>query len=735
MERICLSGTLLAALIASAGCSGGGDDDGAVDPECQLDGAGGEAEPTPGFPYDFEVFKSDIAPLLVDNCTAGNCHLPGEPPAGANGGYTVWANAKSDDCERVKTFKAFVAKSDTTTPANSRTLYAINGGLATHPVKVTTVSGGTLDAAILTKLTDYITKARETCVAAGQCQGGGGVDYFDYAAFQDRVQPALDAAGGVGCSSSAACHAPPTGQLGFALNPAPARDSAEMQANYEAVKAKISLDGEPRTTILYQQATVKHGGGVSTTVDATGASAIEDFIAKAIQARGEQGNPGGCANPALLSVDVFEEEILPILQGRIDLNNQGGQNVTTGCTRETCHGVSRPGALTLIQTDPVEKQLENFACFVNLVSPSSSQVLLCPSDSGACIKAPHPGDRIFADADDKNYQRILSYLFSANTDNVPVDFAFYATKIDAIFNNVNAVENGAQGRTCADTNACHGIQVVGQEPPNGSNFGILGGAGENVNRLKANFTEAAAFINFTTPDGSSLFLYPTNEIADVDNNAFATGTVHPGGADFAVDSQFALDILKFAGGLRPDGQGFQLNWLITGAFQGVANVDDEALFNEETILPKIFDQSGGDEQAGQWVGFFSNDQRIDVGNFLTGDAGNGRTAYAVAYIFNATTIQQRVEVELSPENDALLYVGGSQTQINAGNTGSLTVIVPPTRGGATDPLQSRIMIKLFQAADQADMAFQLRLLRADNNQPFTDVGEELFFKLDQVGGL
>jgi hypothetical protein len=740
MERICLSGTLLAALIASAGCFGGdGGDDDVVDPECVLTD---ENERTPGYPFNFEVFKTDIAATLVANCTAGNCHLPGEPPTGANGNYIVWAGAADDDCDRVKTFKAFRDMSDLTVPANSKINTSLNGALPTHPVKAA-AAGGTLDDAIVAKLLDFIVKANEACVADGGCAPATGVDYFDKAVFESTIQPALDAAGGVGCSSSVACHAPPTGQGLFVFTPNAAAGSADITANYEAVKNKISLTGDvnqdPTKTVFYIQATVAHGGGLSTQVNAAGATALADFIQKAITAKGnvDPGNNTGCANPAQLNLDVWEEEIFPILNGDIDLNDQDNEGVVTGCTRPTCHGVARPGALTLIPTDPPEVQLANFACFVNLASPSSSPVLLCPTDQPGCPKdhSAIGGGRVFADANDNNYERILSYLFSANSDNIPLDFAFYALKVDGtIFNNRNAVEDGAQGRTCADTISCHGISVATQRPPNGSNFGIIPDAGKNVDILKANFIEASTMINFQTVEGSSLFLYPTNAIADEENFEFATGTVHPGGADFAIDSQFALDILQFAGGLRPNGAGEQLNWLIAGAFQGVADIDDQTIIDEENITPQIFENSGGDELAGEWDAFFSPVGRVDVQNFIGGVAGAGRTVFAVAYILNQTTIDQRVEVELSPENDAKLYVGLSETQVNANNTGSLTITIPPSR--ATDnPVSNRILVKLFQAEGADQLAFTIRLLRADNDQPFNDVGKELVIQLDAAGGI
>jgi hypothetical protein len=620
----------------------------------------------------------------------------------------------------------------------------LDGGSPTHPLKTTT-AGGTMDPAILTRLLDFIVEANKACVADNGCAPNTGVDYFDPAAFAASVQPALNAAGGgVGCAGSTACHQGPTGQAGFVLNPNPAAGSAEITANYEAVKTKILLSGDvnqdPKSVLFYLQATVKHGGGLSTQVDAAGAAAIQDFIAKAITARGnvDPGSNAGCANPAVLSVDVFGDEILPILRGEIDLNDQENEGNRTGCASQPCHGRARPGSFELLPSASPEEQLANFACFVNLASPSNSPILDCPTGDSGCPKNHEAvgGGRVFADANDNNYQRILSYLFSANTDNIPLDFAFYATKIDSIFNNRNAVQDGAQGITCADSIGCHGVSVAGQRPPNGSNFGILAEAGTNVPRLKANFIEALSMINFQTPEGSSLFLYPTNAIADPDNFEFATGTVHPGGEDFAVDSQFALDILQFAQGLTPNGNGNQNNWLIAGAFQGVADVDDQTPIDEINATPKIFDRSGGDELSGQWEPFFSNDDRVDVQNFIQGDAGAGRTVFAVAYLVNVTTIPQRVEVELTPENDAKLFVGGGEAQVAANNTQSLTITVPPSRD-STDPTGNRILIKLFQAAGEAELAFQLRLLRADNNnQVFNDVGRELVIVLaGDTGGI
>src|SRR5262249_44632407 len=189
-----------------------------------------------------------------------------------------------------------------------------------------------------------------------------------------------------------------------------------------------------------------------------------------------------------------------------------------------------------------------------------------------------------------NSQRLLSYPFAAKTVATPIDFAFSARQIDTIFNDVNAVQGGAQNRTCADVVACHGVTIAGQRPPNGSNFAILANA-TSKDRLGANFASALNFINFLSPQGSSLFMYPTDEIANLAGNRFATGLHHPGGLDFAVNSVQATAILTWAAGLRPDGQGFHQNWLVGGDYAAAAITDPTAI-DEVNVKPSLFDPDG-----------------------------------------------------------------------------------------------------------------------------------------------
>ncbi len=721
---------LPAALIGGAGCWGDVPVRAFASEECALDGNDAENERSPGYPYAFDVFKNDIAPLLTADCAAGGCHGEAAPPAGGSGGFVVFAGAADDECARVKTFKEFRDEVDLTAPANSRVIFALEGGELTgnvpHPLSYAASADGQV---VLEAIVAFIEQASATCVAGGGCAPDVR-DFFDFARFQGAIQPGLDAAGGGAGCSAAGCHQPPDGQRGFALPVNPAPDSAEMQASYEAVKSRISLEADPRATLFYVKATAQHGGG-STVVDQETADALADWIADAVAARGDADDLG-CANPAQLDLGVFRDEIMPILRGDVNLNPGEDQGIATGCTRGPCHGQKRPGSLALIPTDPPEVQLANFACFVSLTSPVSSQVLLCPRNHPGCAKSPHPGDELLVGTDDLNYQRLLSFLFSSVTDVTPLDLAFYARRIEPMFDDRGAVQGGSS-RTCADTSQCHGIAAAGGAPPNRANFGIIRGPAEDMNRLRANFTETSAFINFLSPDQSSLFLYPTNEIADLDNPA-ATGFDHPGGEDFAVDSPFARDILTFAQGLRPDGDGYQRSWLVAGDYPGAGGIGQQTSVDEEAVTPIIFDESGGTGLAGKWDALFEDGETIDVAGFLGGDVGSGRVAYAVAYLYNTTVSDLDLDVELSSHGDARFYIGEDQAQVAAGETFRVALTIPPSRASEA-PTGTRILAKLFDAPENSGMSFSVRLFRAGTNRVLDGQTRELIIKLGPRGGV
>jgi hypothetical protein len=713
---------MLAALVAGAGCTG--QVPLRLVDDCALDGNDAENERSPGYPYDFQTFKQDIAPVLAADCATGGCHGEAEPPAGSNGGFVVFAGADVDSCARVKTFKEFRDKVDLTTPAASRMIFALEGGELTgnvrHPLDYTASEDG---QAALDAIVAFIEQASATCVAGGGCAPDVR-DYFDLARFQDEVQPGLDAAG----CSAAGCHQPPDGQRGFALPASPERDSPEMQASYDAVTSRISLDADPRATLLFVKATQSHSG--STAIDQQTADALVAWIAAAVAARGD-GDDLGCANPAQLDLAVFRDEILPILRGDVNLNPGGDQGIATGCTREPCHGQPRPGSLMLIPTDPPEMQLANFACFVSLTSPVSSQVLLCPRNHPGCAKSPHPGDQLLVGVDDLNYQRLLSFLFSAVTEVTPLDLAFYVRRIEPMFDDRGAVEGSAV--TCADTSQCHGIAAAGGAAPNGANLAIIRGPAGDMNRLKANFTEASAFINFLSPDQSSLFLYPTNEIANLDNPA-ATGFDHPGGADFAADSSFAQNILTFAQGLRPDSDGFQRSWLVAGAYPGSGGTGQETSVDEETVTPIILDESVGTALAGKWDALFEEGPEVDIARFLGGEVGSGRVAYAVSYLYNTTATDLDLDVELSSQGDARFYVGDDRADVAAGETFRVALTIGPSRASEA-PTGTRILVKLFDDPARSGMSFSVRLFHAGTNRVLDGQTRELIVKLGPRGGV
>ncbi len=711
---------LVVGALVAAGCTS--DVVPAIDSTCGLDA---ETERSPGYPYDLALWNEEVAPLLARDCTQAGCHADAAPPAGRSGGLTVFGAVTA--CDRVKTFDQVRRKVDLVAPEKSRLLVAAQGGRLSadvpHPFDYGEVEGG---QAALDLLTGFVERARATCVADGGCAPDRR-DFFDLAAFEATIAPGLDAAGGgQGCAATAACHAPPDGQLGFSLPPSPQPGSAAMEAASRAVTSRVELDAEPTATLFYVRATTPHADGASTTVDDDTARAILVWIGEAIAARGDG---EGCADPAQLDLGVFRDDILPILRGDVDLNGSGG--IATGCTRSVCHGERRPGALLLDPDAPPEDQLANFACFVSLSSPSSSQVLLCPRKDARCSVQPHPGDRIFGNsAEDQNYQRVMSFLFSAVTDSTPLDFAFFARRINPMFEDEGAVAGATANLTCADTRSCHGIALATQRPA-GGNLAILPGAGEDVDMLSVNFTEASAFLNFITPEQSSLFLYPTDLIADRDNPV-ATGIPHPGGAGFAPDSRFARDVLTFARGLRPDADGFQPSWLIAGDYPAF-DLREVTLVDEEADRPRIFDRSRGRKLGGLWDALFSDAAEVDVGGFLRGEVGDGRIAHAVAYVFNTTPSELEVVVELSSINAAFLRLDdGDVIELAPGATLRSSVTVPsaPSAGASGG---SRIWIKLFEAPGDGGMRFSVRLLRPNRDAPYAD--GELFLKLGPTGGI
>ncbi len=682
----------------------------ATNPECQLDS---QSEQTPGYPFDVDAFGSEVLPALAQSCGASGCH---GSPAGA-GGLTIWAAAQPGDCDFGKTFNSVVTKIDLTTPANSRLIAAVSGGSASHPFKYPDTAP---QLATLKKFADAAAKK--------YAEGGGGVtpppgpSPYDYKVYQAQIQPMFERCAGAGCHG--------TGAGGFTIKAAPAPGSADMEANFVAASSRGNLAAPEKSTI-YVKSTVKHAGGASTLVDDAQAKQLLAWIADAATNAGDNPNPA-CAPIAKFNAGVFASEVLPILSGALDLNAPGGPARGGGCMSGVCHGVDRgPGTLSLVPGAPTATLLQNFVCFVNLSAPSASEILACPLDSPGCRRNPHPGQDVLGGATDLNYQRLLGYVFGAKADVSPMDFAFFVRKINPIFNDLAAVENGAQGRTCADSVACHGIGVAGQAAPNGSDFGIIPSAA-TPDRLAFNFVASTSFANFLNPQESSLFLYPTDEIANTAAHPFATGLPHPGGLDFAVNSAEARAILQWSGGLRPDAQGFQRNWLVAGDFPATL-ITDPTLVDETTVIPAIFDRSGGAFNAGQWDGLFSDVREVDLNVAFPRPSTSGRAAYAVSYAINTVPRQIRAQVLVATNNPVRIYINGAlAAQNNASGGATAFMTLPPA--GSTGAKPTRIMIKLLQRA--ADQRFAFTAQFSDElGTPLTDASRELVFTLGPNGGI
>jgi hypothetical protein len=710
--------TRLLALLASVsapllvGCfgGGGGGDDGTPsdgDPACEIDQDG---EKEPGFPFSVDKFRDNVLPQLLQNCSGGACHAPG-----ASGGFQLWADALEDNCNFAKSFNEVTSIIDLTTPANSRIL--ITGvSRQGHPQPFADTSGTGYLA-----IKDYVDTAAANAVP--QEPPTGDANPFDPAYFKSDVQPALDRAG---CSNGTPCHGDGAG--GFRLKAA-ASAQADLDANMAQAVGKAPLAGEPNATPLYFRATNAHLG--STAMAAADAQKLLKWITDAKNKAPDNGNVD-CAALTNFNLGVFESEILGILNGELDYNEPDRQGRGAGCMSAACHGTSRgPGSLSLIPTAPTAEILQQFVCFVDLTSPSQSEVLLCPSGDtgGGCRVNPHPGDDFFDDANDLNYQKIIGFLIGAQAEVSPHDFAFFSRKINPIFNDPEATVDGGQVETCSGTGACHGIAVVGQPPPNGSDFGIIPNASEIVS-LTANFASATGFVSFLNPGQSSLFLYPTDEIANV-ANPFATGRPHPGGPDFAVDSEEALLILKWAAGLRPDNQGFIRDWLVLGDFPAQL-ITDRTVVNEATIKPKIFDRNGGSFNNGEWDGFFSEEAEVDLNIPFNRNATAGRVAYASAFIINTDSSDIEAQIIVDTDNPVRIYVNGTLAA-TSNNGGTVTAIANLPASSKREP-STHVLIKLLQRADDADFAFTAQV-QDDIGNVLTDETGELVFTLAPDGGL
>lgn len=697
--------------LCTAACSGDvtGEDPGATAPECQLDS---KSEKSPGYPFDVQQFATEVMPVIGNSCATAGCHAP---PTG-QGTFTVWASAKQGDCDFAKTFNSVVAKVDLATPANSRFVAVVSGGSPTHPFTFQPA------AAELATLRGFV----EGASARYAADGGGqtpppGPSPFDYATYQSTIQPMLERCTGAACHSS--------GQGGFTLTAMPAPDSAEMEANFVAVTGRANLV-TPANSVIFTRSTVVHGAGASKTIDGTQSAALIAWIEDAKKNAGNNPNPT-CAPINKFNSGVFASELLPIMSGDLDLNSANGQALGAGCRSAACHGIDRgPGKLSLPATADTATLLQNFACFVNLASPAASEILACPLNSPGCRSYPHPGQDVLGGANDFNYQRLLAYIYGGNAATSPLDFAFFARRVHPILNDPNAVEGGAQGRSCADAASCHGISVAGQSAPNGSDFAVIANA-SGLDRLTFNFVSSTGFVNFLNPRGSSLFMYPTDEISNRAGNPFATGIPHPGGVDFAVDSFEARTILQWAGGLRPDAAGFIRNWLVVGDFPAT-QIIDPTLIDETAVVPKIFDRGGGAFNRGEWDGLFSDEAEVDLDVAFPRNVNAGRVAYASAYVINTVPRTLRVQLTVTTNNPIRVYVDGALAAQNVDSGGASAFLTLGAAGSNAKPV--RIMLKILQRETDGRFAFNARL-RDEQGVVLSETSREVVFTLGPNGGI
>ena len=667
--------------------------------ECSINST---AEKGPGYPFDLAVYETQLLPTMT-GCTGGACHDDGNATS-----FTVFSPNAKGDCGFAQTFNSLSANIDLNNPSQSKVVLALTTGGTTHPVK--------LDAAAALYL-DYATKASEKL---GNVQPPAQQNPLDYEVFKTQIQPILDAAGNATCTS-AGCHGGGAGNFTLKAN---AVADADLEANLTAVSQRISLLQEPNTTTFYLKATNLHGFGGSRVVNATEASTILAWITDAVN--NQNPVPTGCADPALFNVDVFRDDIQPVLFGLLD-----GQQ---SCAAAACHGSGGGTKLIIKESNTPEQNLASFACFVNLENPVASEIVRCPQNLAPCRVGAgnHPGEEIWEDINDPNYQRILSFLYATKTTTAPLDFAFFARNINSIFNDVNAVQGGTANITCAN-NACHGIPVAGAPPPNFSNFGIISSASDKAT-LQANFGQALNFTNFITPEGSSLFLYPTDEIANLEN-PFATGLNHPGGKDFEVDSIQALAILKWAKGLRPNNQGFVLDWLVAGDYNA-SLITTQTIIDEVNITPRIFDPSGAAQfNGGVWEGLFSLDNdEVDLNLSFPRAATAGRVAYAVAYVLNTTGQDIDAQLLVKSENAVKVYVD-DRPVAQADNAGPVsTTALARFPAFANEKKSTRILIKVFQRAADDEFNFSVQLSDQFGNL-LTDNTGELVVLLNPDGGI
>jgi hypothetical protein len=263
---------------------------------------------------------------------------------------------------------------------------------------------------------------------------------------------------------------------------------------------------------------------------------------------------------------------------------------------------------------------------------------------------------------------------------------------------------------------------------------MLANAGTK-DQFLVNYATASGFVNFYTGQGSELFLYPTNQVANV-QVPYATGFAHPGGNDIDPNSATAQQILTWATGLRPDGNGNVLNWLVAGTYDATLVTQSTAVGNEATLGPTIFDNSNTQQNGGIWDLFASPNVSVDLTQSF-GAQGADRVAYAYANVINVTGSDIQASVTVSSPNAFELWLGNASNpsalgENNGHNQSSSIVTFPSFTSSKTT---TRILVKVLQRQGDNQFAFKVNLVNVTTNAPLTNTTGELVFRLDATGGI
>jgi len=184
-------------------------------------------------------------------------------------------------------------------------------------------------------------------------------------------------------------------------------------------------------------------------------------------------------------------------------------------------------------------------------------------------------------------------------------------------------------------------------------------------------------------------------------------------------------------GLRPDGQGFLRDWLVSGDYTGVSLITDRTDINETAVQPKIFDRGGGNFAAGEWDGFFSEAQQVNL-NIPFPRNNVARIAYASANIINTANREIRAQLVFDTDNPIQVYVNNQLVEQND-QGGDVTALIT-LKASSQREAPTRILVKLLQRANDANFRFAVQA-RDQFGNLLTDRTAELVDTLGPNGGI